>query len=365
VPDPLRLPQDVGPVHRGDTRGVPDLTKLRGEVDDYLTMRRSIDDHEARALGCWGLVARWPMSRETVASLLRSSRHDDVEDAAGILGRVGIPDDMLPIVVSLIEALPDSTARDCLVQSLPVGHPRRAPDAVPAASAFRSLDHVPLRGAWEPYTSRIQFIEAPFERVAKEFSRWMREIQPDCKIEPYSGRLEPLLGLLDPYWWPVKRLLVETSSHWTAVFSNAHDTYEAHVLSERMRVRGVETVFSVDLVHRGEVRNYGGTSFELIERGRSVRTVHVSRQDSGWAWDLLGSELPFEESERYKARVKRDRFDIEMLNRYCEALGIKRSDAAFYGEHGLLHSEAGSRKTHPQYGSAAAWRATHLSASEK
>ena len=58
-----------------------------------------------------------------------------IEDAAGILGRVGIPDDMLGTVVTLIDALPDSTARDCLVQSLPLGHPWRAPEAMPAADS--------------------------------------------------------------------------------------------------------------------------------------------------------------------------------------------------------------------------------------
>jgi hypothetical protein len=364
VPELFRLPQDVGPAHSGDTRGVPDLTKLRGDLGEYMAMRHRLDDHDARALGCWGLVARWPMSREPVVSLLRSSRDEDVEDAAGILGRVGIPADLLSSVVSLIEALPDSTARDCLVQSLPVGHPRRAPDAVPAASAFHPLHHVPLQGIWEPYTSRIQFIEAPFERVAKEFSRWMREIQPDSNIEPHSGPLALLLGLLDPFWWPVKRLLVETSSQWTAVFSNGHDTYEANVLSEMMGVRGLVTDFSVDVVHRGEVRNYGNAAFELISKGQAMRTVQVSRQESGWVVFLLGSPLPFEEMATYRARIKRERFDLDMLNRYCEALGIARSNEQFYGQHAVLHSERGSARTHPNYPTAAAWRAVHLSSEE-
>lgn len=325
-------------------------------------MRNRGDDQEARARGCWGLVARWPESRAAVTSLLYSGRDDDLEDAAGILGRVGIPEEMVPTMISIIEALPDSTARDCLIESLPLGHPRRAPDAVPSGTALSALEHVPLRGAWEPYSGRIQFIEAPFERVTKEFSRWMRGIQPSSIIRPHSGSLAALLALLDPYWFPTKRLLVETRDGRTAVFSNGHDTYEANVLSGRLRVRAVVTDFAADIVGNGEVRNHGNVLFELISKGQSVRTVQVSRQASGWVAILLGSPLPFEQVDKYQARVKRERFDLDMLNRYCEALGIKRSDEKFYGPQALLHSEEGTPRAHPNYPTAAAWRAAHLTA---
>jgi hypothetical protein len=47
VPELFRLPQDVGPAHSGDTRGVPDLTKLRGDLGEYMAMRHRLDDHDA------------------------------------------------------------------------------------------------------------------------------------------------------------------------------------------------------------------------------------------------------------------------------------------------------------------------------
>lgn len=369
----IRLPQDVGPAHGGDALGIPDLTKLQGNVDEYVAMRARLDDHQMRALGCWGLVARWSASREAVETLLQSSRTEDIEDAAGILGRVGLPEDMLPRVLSLIEALPDSSARDGLVQSLPLGHPRRAPDAVSAADALQALAHVPLRGDWEPYTSRIQFIEASFEAVSKEFALWMdeirREYQREYQMSEHRGSLATLLANLDPHWWPSKDLLVEAGNGWTAVFSNGADTYLADYLSRRMGVRGVATTFSVDIVHRGEIWNYGGTIFELLDKGESVRLIQVTRQSSGWDAVLVGTELPFEESVRYQARIKRERFDIEMLNRYCSALGITRSDNAFYGPRALLHTEGAKvpawksllkRPKLHHYPTAAAWRAAHL-----
>lgn len=379
TPDALRLPQDVGPAHGSrDTRGVPDLKELQAGVDEYLAMRGDAAEHSARALGCWGLVARWPASGDAVAKLLQSSREEDIEDAAGILGRVAIPDDMLRAVISLIETLPDSTARDCLVQSLPLGHPRRAPEAVPVAGSLHALADVPLQGGWEPYSSRIQFIEGGFDVVTKAFSRWMGTLStpgllfrlglPRQKaaskytMSRHGGSLSTLLSLLDPYWWPTKRLLVETQFGWTAVFSNGHDTYEASVLSGRMRVRGVVTEFSADVVINGEVQNYGNTLFELVDNGESVRTVQVSRQSSGWDAVQLGTPVPFEEVHRYQTRVKRERFDLGMLNRYCSAIGINRSDDNKYGPRAMLHteSETNAPQQHPLYPTAAAWRAANL-----
>jgi hypothetical protein len=144
------------------------------------------------------------------------------------------------------------------------------------------------------------------------------------------------------------------------VFSNGHDTCEADVLSGRMRVRGLVTGFSGDVVVKGEVRNYGNTLFQLIEKGKSVRTVQVSRQSSGWDAVLLGTPLPFEEVDRYQARVKRERFDLGMLNRYCSALGINRSDEMAYGPRALLHTQAYTGTQQPLYPTAAAWRAANL-----
>ena len=64
---------------------------------------------------------------------------------------------------------------------------------------------------------------------------------------------------------------------------------------------------------------------------------------SGWVAFLLGSPLPFEEMATYRARIKRERFDLDMLNRYCEALGIARSNDRFYGQHAVLHDSPPSR----------------------
>ncbi len=54
-----------------------------------------------------------------------------------------------------------------------------------------------------------------------------------------------------------------------------------------------------------------------------VRTIDAGVFDEGgWSFDALGPEQPYEEPERYRRRLIRDRFTREMLPRYLEALGI-------------------------------------------
>ena len=330
---------------------------MRKGVADYSAMRSRIDDHETRALGCWGLVARWPDSRKVVESLLGSDRLDDVEDAAGILCRVGVPSNLVAQILAAIESLPDSSARDALVEALPARHPRRAPDSKPIREALKPLAHAPLHGTWEPYTSHISFIESRFDAAVKQFSKWQGKIRPPASLAQHRGELAQHLALLDPYWFPLKTLLVETRSNWTAVFGNPHSLGAAHVLSKAMRLRSVETSFSVDVVVGGRVRNYGNCEFHLIDRGESVRTIQVSRQSSGWEVYLLGTQQAYEEPEHYQARIKRDRFDIELLNKYCFALGIDRANPEFYGPRAALHVQGATvGMTHSHYATAAAWR---------
>jgi hypothetical protein len=207
----------------------------------------------------------------------------------------------------------------------------------------------------------LDSLERDLNDVAKGFSKWMGKIRSPEELSRHTGSLASLLALLDPYWFPSKTLVIETRSNWTAVFGNPHAKGATHVLSKSMRLRSIETEFAVDVVDRGDVRNYGNAYFEVIERGVAVRTIQVSRQPSGWEVYLLGTQQPFEEPERYQARIKRERFDIEMLNSYCAALGISRADASFYGPRALLHLEGTTaHMTHSHYSTAAAWRAACL-----
>jgi hypothetical protein len=47
-------------------------------------------------------------------------------------------------------------------------------------------------------------------------------------------------------------------------------------------------------------------------------------------FETRGDPLPFEQVERYKARLKKDRFTFDMLQDYSKALGLRPFDEDFY-----------------------------------
>jgi hypothetical protein len=61
------------------------------------------------------------------------------------------------------------------------------------------------------------------------------------------------------------------------------------------------------------------------------RAVVAMNDGGSWLFSADGIQQPFEEPESYKARRVADRFTDEMLERYCNALGIELYNESFYG----------------------------------
>jgi hypothetical protein len=78
---------------------------------------------------------------------------------------------------------------------------------------------------------------------------------------------------------------------------------------------------------------YGPEPTEFLNYVRSVSLVHGSGR---WSFDAAGTPQPFESESRYLAERARDRFDLELLTTYLEALGIRAFDEAFYAASGWL-----------------------------
>ena len=60
-----------------------------------------------------------------------------------------------------------------------------------------------------------------------------------------------------------------------------------------------------------------------------IRSISATATDGRWQWYESGEPLPFEDTERYGARIKRNRFDRAMLLTYLTALGIPVDDVAY------------------------------------
>lgn len=200
-----------------------------------------------------------------------------------------------------------------------------------------------------PLTFQWGFLDAPLDAVVASYVRWQRLLLRRAKISPASLPLERALRQLEPLDMGSERVLwIGTDSRWTAYFDNGAkggnpDTVVG-VLAERLKCRGLtcraipNTLTAKD---RGKPGTWGGVKLTLFAPHATdflniERSIAVSNDVDGWTFQLSGRVQPFEETEKYDAPRKADRFTTEMLERYCRALGIDLFEPAFYRGPGVI-----------------------------
>jgi len=67
-----------------------------------------------------------------------------------------------------------------------------------------------------------------------------------------------------------------------------------------------------------------------------VRTIEVTHDGRRWIFSQSGDLQAFEHPDRYRARSIPDRFPPELLDEYCQALGIRYFDSTFYQSQGTF-----------------------------
>lgn len=209
-------------------------------------------------------------------------------------------------------------------------------------------------GRLAPIASTIGFIEADCQEVVNVFSKWQSSLGIGWKVAAVkSDSLEATLRSLLPLTsvMSVRELFVPTASPWTAYFANcAHGTdaqSRMSFLAEQIGCRGLRVVNVPNGIGKGG--GYGATILEIYgpkQEGQAlnyIRSIAAANDGGRWVFELDGTPQPFEEPEKYKARLVRDRFTPEMLDRYLRALKISAFDESFYlPEQALLLSMASS-----------------------
>jgi hypothetical protein len=200
-----------------------------------------------------------------------------------------------------------------------------------------------LDEGFAPITSSIGFLKLPLEEAQLGLEGWRRSLYSEvCVTCPKDGfpevlrRLEPLTSGARP------RELLVSVGEWTAYFDNSLRGTDAvsaigH-LSRRLRCYGLAIrvkphTIGMQGVRRGRA---GSVQFELFgplptKFLNYVRTVGVTFDGSRWVFNATGTEQRFEESAAYRKRRLRDRFTSEMLERYCQALGLDVFNPDVYG----------------------------------
>ncbi len=164
------------------------------------------------------------------------------------------------------------------------------------------------------------------------------------EFRPIVAPLETTLLSLEPLTTPLDRyLLVETKSDWTAIFANGlrvNDVFSpASYLPLGLKCRGLEVGYAPDRSksdRKDLIRVWGHTLFALYGPNSTdglnrIRYLSVSNDVGGWSFSEGGDVQPYEELDAYKRRRIQERFTIEMLERYCRALGVEVNQVDFYG----------------------------------
>lgn len=195
-----------------------------------------------------------------------------------------------------------------------------------------------LGGSAAPIGSTIAFIEAPLRTVHSELTSSRQRVAKDGVTIETSDVL-PLaeaLVWLDPMQAPWTTEVLVGCDFGTAYLNNGlgggDPTAGAPALARGLDAR---------LVTAMHIAPYGpghaATQLWLHGPGgepplMDVRTIAATATDGRWQWHEEGEVQPWEQSDRYSARVTRTRLDRPLLVTYLAALGIRVDEPDFFHE---------------------------------
>ena len=206
-----------------------------------------------------------------------------------------------------------------------------------------------LANTLAPLTFSWGFLEAPVDAVTGAYVRWQRIILHSVKVGRIDMPLAAALRQLEPLDLGSQRVLfLGTQGRWTACFDNGarggNPSTFVGELSQRLKVRGIAcTCIPNTLTRRdvGKPGTWGAVKFtqfapEKREFLNIDRSVSVANDVHGWKFHSMGQVQDFEQVDRYTASRIADRLTAEMLERYCQALGIDLFDEGFYRGPGVV-----------------------------
>lgn len=199
-----------------------------------------------------------------------------------------------------------------------------------------------------PITHSCGFIEGDIEQLVRAFVSWQCQIWRgsevpidhvtlDCDLRRALLSLVPLVDTV-----PRRYLFVPTTSNWVCFFDNIVFGTDAFppmsYLAEALRVRALRVVARPEYRCAGSRRVIGPYPAVILEIYgpqkaeflNYVRSICATNDGGKWTFCANGAVQDFEETDRYSARRVKERFTIEMLDRYLRALGVSMFDEHFY-----------------------------------
>lgn len=196
-----------------------------------------------------------------------------------------------------------------------------------------------------PSLKQFYFIGAPFEKALEfylkrriDLSDFYQNLRPKLSYLNEEYSLSQKLDLLSPLeiTGSSKYLLLETKSNWSLLIGNNREgtdfscvEYEAMLWKVKALTIYLKPYFKKD--------EFGIVSFCLYDGSKPIsrheceaRIIQLYKETSRIEFSEYGTPLPFEQTEKYNERLKKNRLTVEMVEEYCKHLGIALFDLDFY-----------------------------------
>jgi hypothetical protein len=217
-----------------------------------------------------------------------------------------------------------------------------------------------VKNEFAPVTFRFGFVESSFASLCEAFQEWFRTSDAKYGLKTEFRTTVASLGTallsLEPLTTPSDRyLLVETKSNWTAIFANGllvNDVFSpVSYLPLRLNCRGLEVGYAPDRSksdRKDLIQVWGHALFSLYGPSNTdwlnrIRHLSVSNDVGGWSFSESGGVQPYEDLHAYKKWRIQERLTLEMLERYCRALGVEVNQVDFYGPRSCAVRTTGQR----------------------
>jgi hypothetical protein len=186
-----------------------------------------------------------------------------------------------------------------------------------------------LAGELRPAGLAIAFLRRPIADVRTELIAWRGRLGQELSVSD-SLAFPTCVERLDPYEMPWTTELLIGCGDWCAYTNNAIGGGDLSGPPGYLsRALGCDVVHAVHVPKHPP--GHASTQFGLVRPDGTSRTLAAHAEDGRWSWHAAGEQLSFERSERYTARLIRERLDRELLVEYLGALGIRVDDPGFYG----------------------------------
>lgn len=178
-------------------------------------------------------------------------------------------------------------------------------------------------------TRYFTFVNADLKRVSDAMVEIIED--PDCSVKRYVSRLFVDLSYVR-YTTPVKKMVLwSPCDNHTAVYGNQSDGFYTlcNVLHLRYGFDITQICLTLDPENKIDNEIYDMRLFYHIGKDNSMRMVRVM-QDPRWDFYEIGEPFPFEQTEKYKERIKKKRLTNDMILDYAEAMGYDVRNPEFW-----------------------------------